>query len=123
MDAAVNRHIISGFRATGVWPLNKFVFDGTDYMPSAVTHQPPPAADCNPQEGPSTAASGDQCATKEVVEAFRQPVEASTSTVSDKGDDFQDLSKVLESLRPLRKAALRISTRKGHKRSAHCRAN
>ncbi|KAK9707960.1 hypothetical protein QE152_g27529 [Popillia japonica] len=90
-------------------------------MPSAVTDQPPPAADCNPQEDPSTAASGDQCATKEVVEAFRQPTEASTSTASEEGDDFQDLA--LKSLRPLPKAALRISTRKGRKQSAHCRAN
>ncbi|KAK9692454.1 hypothetical protein QE152_g35155 [Popillia japonica] len=107
MDAAVNRHNITfDFRATGIWPLNEFVFDDTDYLSSAVTDQPPPAADCNPQEDGSTAASGDQCATKEVVEAFRQPVEASTPTAPDKGDDFQDLSKALVSSRPLPKAAL-----------------
>ncbi|KAK9747049.1 hypothetical protein QE152_g5597 [Popillia japonica] len=67
-------------------------------MPSAVTDQSPPVDD-DPQEGPSTVAFGDQCVTKEVEKAYRQP----------------DLSNALESLRPLPKAAMRKSTRNRRK--------
>ncbi|GFR90550.1 tigger transposable element-derived protein [Elysia marginata] len=40
--AATPMNIMSGFRASGIWPLDPHVFDDTDFLPSAVTDRPQP---------------------------------------------------------------------------------
>lgn len=40
--AATPENICSGFRASGIWPLNPEAFDNIDYLPSSITDRPNP---------------------------------------------------------------------------------
>ncbi|GFS13932.1 tigger transposable element-derived protein [Elysia marginata] len=40
MKAATPHNITSGFRVSGIWPINEFVFEEKDYLPARVTDRP-----------------------------------------------------------------------------------
>ena len=75
-------NIMSGFKASGVWPLNRDVFDSEEFMPADVTDQPQP-------EQPSTPSvvatchqpQPEQPSTSSVVATSHQPEQPSTSSV------------------------------------------
>ena len=55
--AATPQNVIVGFRVSGVWPFDRYIFSNVDYLPSDITDRPAPddnhADDIAPTVGPS----------------------------------------------------------------------
>ena len=55
--AATPENVIAGFRVSGVWPFDRYIFSNVDYLPSDITDRPAPednhADDIAPTVGPS----------------------------------------------------------------------
>ena len=54
MKAASFSNITSGFQVSGIWPMDRYVFDSDEYLPSSVTDRPDPTVTL---DGPMTSDS------------------------------------------------------------------
>lgn len=108
-----NANIVSGFKATGIFPFNRDVFDDIDFMPSYVTDRPePPTTAAEPEPDFEVDFDYDYLSLPEPasdlnVVAFEE-VETSSASTS--------WAKECESVRPLPKAGPRVATNRGRRK-------
>ena len=62
-------NILSGFRCTGIYPLNSLIFADHEFAPSSVTDQPPPLAEFDVLERSSLSQSPSTSATPQIAAA------------------------------------------------------
>ncbi|GFS23181.1 transposase [Elysia marginata] len=84
--AATPSNICSGFRVSGMWPLDKTAFHVDEFLPSLVTDRPTPQTSSIPSEsalvtpGPSSATTVSATTTLEPASANPGPAETTSAT-------------------------------------------
>lgn len=121
-------NIKSGFSAPGIWPLNRQKFQDIDFLPSSTTDRPYTPADIVTDEdvpmGADIELSHDRSQQSiddndleneddDHLAELRPSVPLKTSTP---GNSMEDLSNILQTIRPFPQATPRIETTRGRKR-------
>ncbi|XP_043474300.1 MFS-type transporter clz9-like [Leptopilina heterotoma] len=124
--SATEGYIKSAFRTPGIWPLNRQIFQDIDFLPSNVTDRPNPEnsiaseeshlmpSPCNHQSQQSIEEDSDKNLNDEMEESI--PIDSRMASGSS-----QDLSKLLEVIKPFPKAPPRKNgSRRGRKQGKTC---
>lgn len=124
LKGASSMNIISGFRASGIWPFNRDIFTENDFLSSSVTDRPYENIPSIDQDGSTLAIDPETPAQLSNSASSSTPVSSPTDAMNEQlmhrnvsGNlEISTGTVDLETLRPLPKAAARTASCRGRKR-------